>query len=260
MRSIASETQDYDEIDWKLAAKKTERTARACRLRWEKIQREGESHLLIPGLLNLTNAYTGSEEDNLDSSDSSSPSSSTSAVFRSSLPHGPVPSSSSHALASSSHSYGLAPSPSITASLIADQDLRQHPIDWIGTREEDVHPALLSHNAALTEIQRDSASNLARSISLEEHNARVRRARDSIVNADRRISAALDASRIIAAESSSSGIANKEESRGVWDRTPAATPDDLKPVSLPLISLPTASYAMRSLIYLGSDSSSEESD
>lgn len=117
---------------------------------------------------------------------------------------------------------------------------------------------LVARNAELNALEEESAAKVARAIALELHNHRMRRARASAAQADVRLASALEEVRKL--EEESTAAVREEDHRGVSDRTPAASLDDVKPAPRPPASLSMVSYTARGLIFLGSDSSDDESD
>lgn len=206
-------------------------------------------------LVRSTDAYMGVEEEAGHSSSGSS--SSPSSDLTPYLPHGPAPSLSKKILPPN---YDVGPSTSTWTPFI-DQERAQRPLDRIGTSVRAVDPATAARSAAIVEMERDAESMLARAVSLEQHTARMRRARADADEADRRIAAALKATRDLDNEYLPSlGVPSKEDRRGVSDFVVASTPKDDKPAPLTPTSLPKTSNASRGLIYLGSDSSSDKSE
>lgn len=111
---------------------------------------------------------------------------------------------------------------------------------------------LAARNAAYRAVQDEAASKFARAIAIEEHNRRMRQARVDAAAADARLTAALEEVRQL--EEEMAREAQEEQRQAISDQTPATTLD-IK--SAPPVA---PSYAAQGLIYLGSDSSSDESD
>jgi hypothetical protein len=151
-------------------------------------------------------------------------------------------------------------------------------------------PSVVAHNAAIESIERDVASSIAVVVALEARNRRMRAAKDALVASQRRMEAARDEMRTLEGREApssraerdfvedigrvASGSTDKHTGKppsplsGVVDRPvaqhlpDASTSSDVQhPLSPPVRIATTApSSAPSGLIYLGSDSSDEDSD